>query len=55
VRRPLSQHNEAIDMRLRAVQDAKELYLVINANVVYESWVQRHFIIDISSTMVERI
>ena len=55
MRRPLSRHSEAIDMHLRAVQAAKELYLVINANVVYESWVQRHLIIDMSGTMVERI
>ena len=42
-------------MRLRAVQATKEFYLVVNANVVYESWVQRHFIIDMSGTMVEGI
>ena len=42
-------------MRLRVVQATKEFYLVVNANVVYESWVQRHFIIDMSGTMVERI
>jgi hypothetical protein len=42
-------------MRLRAVQFAKEFYLVVNANVVYESRVQRHFRIDMSDTMVERI
>jgi hypothetical protein len=31
------------------------LVIIKDANVVYESWVQRHFIIDMSGTMVERI
>jgi hypothetical protein len=55
VRRPLSRDSEAIDMCLRVVQDTKEFYLAVNANVVYESWVQRHFIIDMSNIMVKRI
>ena len=31
------------------------LVIIKDTNVVYESWVQRHFIIDMSGTMVERI
>jgi hypothetical protein len=42
-------------MRLCVVQDAKELYLVVGFDVVYESRVQRHFRIDMSGTMVKRI
>jgi hypothetical protein len=31
------------------------LVIIKDTNVVYESWVQRHFIIDMSGTMVEMI
>jgi hypothetical protein len=31
------------------------LVIIKDVNVVYESWVQIHFIIDMSGTMVERI
>jgi hypothetical protein len=39
----------------RALGITVMLVIIKDANVVYESWVQRHFIIDMSGTMVERI
>ena len=39
----------------RALGITVMLVIIKDANVVYESWVQRHFIIDMSDTMVERI